>query len=82
MSKITRLSKIPHLLQKKRDAEQEARRKQKESEERPPFNMPQRPPLEKPKLVSFPKRTHADKEEEEKNFNAREGVGDRLDIKI
>lgn len=82
MSKITRLTKIPYLLQKKRDADKESRKRDDEQKERPPFTMLERPPLEKPKLVSFPKRTHTDSEEDERNFNAREGVGDRLDIKI
>lgn len=82
MSKITKLLKIPHLLNKKKEAEHGKRRKEKENEERPPFNLLDRPPLERPKLVSFPKRTHSHSEEEEKQFNAWEGVGDRLDIKI
>jgi hypothetical protein len=84
MNKILRLAQIPRLLEKKRNAEQEARKKKKEKddkEERPSFSLKDKPSLKKPRVNIEPS---APKPAEDKTpqKNEREGVGDRLDLKV
>jgi hypothetical protein len=76
MSRITRLRKIPQLLNRKREMERDAERKKKD-QERPPFSLSEQPQLKKPRL-SAKKKPPA----EESKGSSPDGVGGRIDLKV
>ncbi len=76
MSRITRLGKIPQLLNRKKDLERDADRKKKD-QERPPFTLSEQPKAKKPKL-SIKKPPPS----EEKKGPSPDGVGGRIDLKV
>lgn len=77
ISKISKLNRIPQLLNKKREAEREEKRKREESSDRPPFPFNHRPSINRPQ-PSVRSRTEAIKEQTAKSL--RQGIGRRVDL--
>lgn len=77
ISKISRLNRIPQLLNKKREAEREEKRKREESSDRPPFPFNQRLSVKRSKTSS--PGSYSTKEMETASAR-KEGIGRRIDV--
>jgi len=76
-SKISRLSRIPQLLNKRREAEEEEKRKRDDSSERPPFPFNGQPNFNRPKPNS---RSRSEAISQQTAKSIKEGIGRRIDV--
>lgn len=80
VTKIAKLTRIPHLLQRKREVEKNARKKKDESGERPPFPLKEKPAFKKSHPPNLPKSSSKSLPELPKA--AKKGIGERIDLTI
>lgn len=79
ITRIAELARIPEIHKKKRESQLLQKKRQKESEERPPFPLKGKPCFRKPKTGIF--RPQAQKKTPQPP-SADDGVGDQLDLKV
>jgi len=77
ISKISKLNRIPQLLNKKREAELEERKKREDSSDRPPFPFSHRTNVKREKSNSG---TYYSTSEMETARARKAGIGRRLDV--
>ena len=78
INQINRLTKLPHLLNKKRDAEEKAKKNRQEKEESPPFPPEDKPFLKKSGLNKLKKS----QKKEGNPKSADDNVGSNLDLTV
>ena len=78
ISKISRLNRIPQLLNKKRDAERDAKNRERSSEH-PDFSLNERPNMKRPDPSTSP-RSRAEAVKLQTAKSLREGIGRHVDV--
>ncbi|HKL18078.1 MAG TPA: hypothetical protein VJ905_03885 [Halalkalibaculum sp.] len=78
VTKIARLARIPKLLKRKQDAEQQSRKKKKDSEDRPPFPLNKKPGQVKSSPEKKSKKISGNHQSDDKN----KGLGNQIDLTV
>ena len=80
VTKIARLARIPKLLKRKQDAEQQSRKKKKDPEDRPPFPLNKKPVQAKSK--STPEKRSHQSDTRHQSDDKSKGLGNKIDLTV
>lgn len=78
ISKISRLNRIPQLLNKKRDAERDAKQQRERASDQQSFSLNDRPAIKRPERCFASKQAEAVRMQTAKSL--RQGIGRHVDL--
>lgn len=77
VTKIAKLTRLPQILERKRKAERDSKKKKDESYDGPPFPLKEKPPFKKPRPQSITKNPNQNVEPPK---TAKDGIGKNIDL--
>lgn len=78
VTKIAKLTRLPQILERKREAERDSKKKRDDSYDGPPFPLKDKPSFKKPRPKTFPKSSKPTSEPK----SAKDGIGERIDLTV